>query len=197
MCLAPRGLHGWAGFPQVCPVGLLPSVGARASHCCDFSCCAAPALGPTGFTNCSLWAPELGLRSCTSSSEPRYFVFPFSETRVVHPVPETRDLFLVFPSPSCPAPHPSPRPSSPFSYSSDSCWRWPHPSCSWEPCAFCWPSGMLRFPFQLDHLGSLVQTLPGLPPCSRGVETTLLTLTWPLLSPSAPPLTTPPSESRI
>lgn len=97
-----------------------PSAGARASHLRDFSCCAVPALGPTGFTNCSLPAPELGLRSCTSSSKPScYFVSLFRRTElytkflVVHPVPETRDLnaALSFPISQLPAPHPSPRPS--------------------------------------------------------------------------------------
>ena len=107
-------------------MGLLPSVGARASHLRGFSCCAAPALGPIDFMNCSSRAPELGLGSCTSSSKPScYFVSLFRRMELYTQFlkPETQMLFLVFPSPSCPAPHPSPCPSSPFSYSSNSCWR--------------------------------------------------------------------------
>ena len=35
--------------------GLLPSCGARASHCGGFSCCRAQALGTVGFSSCSTW----------------------------------------------------------------------------------------------------------------------------------------------
>ena len=44
--------------------GLLSSCGARASHCCGFSCCRAWALGHVGFHSCSSWALEHKLSSC-------------------------------------------------------------------------------------------------------------------------------------
>ena len=46
--------------------GLLSSCGARASHCCGFSCCRAWAVGHVGFRSCSSWALEHKLSSCSS-----------------------------------------------------------------------------------------------------------------------------------
>ena len=52
----------WA-FCSRCEWGLLFSFGAHAwaSHCRDFSCCAAQALGHSGFSSCSTWAQWLQL----------------------------------------------------------------------------------------------------------------------------------------
>ena len=46
--------------------GLLSSCGARASHCCGFSCCRAWAVGHVGSRSCSSWALEHKLSSCSS-----------------------------------------------------------------------------------------------------------------------------------
>lgn len=193
MCFGSAGPSWLSGLSPAVPGGLLPSVGARASLA----------------VHCPLWGPQAsrtvvrGLQSLASIAvhlppNPVVILFPFSKNGVVHPLPETRDLgaVLSFPISQLPRPHPSPRPSKPVQLVLRVLLT--ARSCSWESRAFRWPSGRLRFPFQLDHLGSLVQTLPGLPPCSRGVVSTLLTVTWPLLSLSAPPLTTPPSPgSRL
>ena len=44
--------------------GLLYGCGAQASYCSDFSWCGAPALGRTGFSQCSSWDLEYRLNTC-------------------------------------------------------------------------------------------------------------------------------------
>ena len=45
-------------YSVACERGLLPSRGARASHCGGFSCCGARAPGRVGFSGGSAWALE-------------------------------------------------------------------------------------------------------------------------------------------
>ena len=43
-----------------CFWGLLPSCAVWVSHCGGFFCCGVRALGPTGFTGCSVWLQSTG-----------------------------------------------------------------------------------------------------------------------------------------
>ena len=55
--LAALGLRccAWA-FSSCCEEGLLSGCGVQASHCSDFSCCRAQALGCMGSSTCNAWA---------------------------------------------------------------------------------------------------------------------------------------------
>ena len=63
--MAVLSLHCCTGFSLVAESrGSSPVAVAQASHCSDFSCCEAWALGYVGFSSCHCWALEHRLNSC-------------------------------------------------------------------------------------------------------------------------------------
>ena len=57
-----------AGFLSLWRAGATLRCGSQASHCGDFSCCRAWALGHTGFSSCGTWASVVWLAGSSAGS---------------------------------------------------------------------------------------------------------------------------------
>ena len=62
--LAVLGLCCCTGFSSSCKWGLPSTCSVQTSHCCDFSCCGAQALGHASSSSCSSCALECRLSCC-------------------------------------------------------------------------------------------------------------------------------------
>ena len=73
---------------------LFSSWSAQASHCGDFSCCGAQALGHAGFSSCGTWAPESRFNSCGTWAQLLCDMWDLPRPRIEHVSPALAGEFF-------------------------------------------------------------------------------------------------------